>query len=204
MSKSTSAHKRQLTYSIVYGFLGGPAHGRELLSALKDIGLKPVRETEAADIIIAHSAGCWLIPARSTARLVIFIGMPLAQDNPAKTFREANLQNIRTSLKGQNIIAWFRGLVLDLYYAVMQPKRNWLIIRRARNVQPVILPEAAHVFIANRYDPWLRSKQLDKLLDSGNWSFINLPGSHADIWKNPEHYASIINHYARLLAQANA
>jgi predicted RNA binding protein YcfA (HicA-like mRNA interferase family) len=74
----------------------------------------------------------------------------------------------------------------------------------AKHATPVILPEASYVLIANRYDPWPRSKQLDRFLETRGWSFISLPGSHDDIWQHPERYAPIIDHYARLLAETSA
>ncbi|HXE10346.1 MAG TPA: hypothetical protein VN554_02870 [Verrucomicrobiae bacterium] len=193
------ADKKKPTYAISYGFLGGPAHSRRLRSMLHKQGLLPTRNLQEADIIIAHSAGCWLIPSGSSARLVIFIGMPLAQANRGKAYRQANISNFTNSCKDLKLFSWITGVCLDWYYALIQPRRNWTIIRRSRRAVPSVVPTAAHIFISNRYDPWPKSEQLDKLIRSKEWTFVEFPGSHEDIWRHPERYASIISHYARLL-----
>ncbi len=198
-SNHNRAYKQGLTYSISYGFLGGSAHSRKLRSTIKGRGLKPAAKIEEADVIIAHSAGCWQIPNNASARLVIFIGMPLAQDNPGKIFRKANANGLLAAVSSFQLLSWTGGLFIDLYYAVKQPRHNWAIIRHAGQAKPSILPRASHVFITNRHDPWVQSKQLDQLLESKDWSFIELPGSHGDLWRHPEQYAPIISYYAGLL-----
>lgn len=200
MTATGSANKPDLTYTISYGFLGGPAHSRKLRRLLQAQGLKPVKQTAEPDIIIAHSAGCWLIPQASSARLVIFIGMPLAHDKPRQVYWQVNRQNILAATKGLKLIKALGGIIFNIYYALTQPRRNRAIMREVRDPQPSILPQAKHVFIANRHDPWPQSKQLEDLLETRDWAFIGLPGSHNDIWEHPERYAAITNHYARLLA----
>src|SRR5664279_3252414 len=99
MTATDSSYRPAATYGIVYGFLGGPAQGRKLDALLEAQDLKPAAKTQEADILIAHSAGCWLIPRNAKARLVVFVGMPLAHDKPGRTFREANWQNIVAVMK---------------------------------------------------------------------------------------------------------
>lgn len=191
------------TYALVYGFLAGPANGRKLRSLLEAQGLRSAHKTEDADILIAHSAGCWMIPSDSKARLVILIGMPFSQTNPKRTFRHANLQNTVTAFKDRRVLNLLSRMRFSLYYGLAQPRRNYAITKRARNPRPNILPDASHVFIANQQDPWVNTPQLDDYLASKPWAFIAMTGSHDDLWKHPDHYSSIINHYARLLAEAD-
>jgi hypothetical protein len=200
MAITGSKNKSALTYDISYGFLGGPAHSRKLRELLAAQGLTPVKPSAEPDIIIAHSGGCWLIPEASLARLVIFIGMPLAHDNPRHIYWQVNRQNVLAAAKGLKLMKLLDGIIFNLYYALTQPRRNRAIMRQVRDPRPSILPQASHVFIANQHDPWPASKQLDDLLKTQDWAFIGLPGAHNDIWEHPDRYAAIINHYARLLA----
>ncbi|HEY5442509.1 MAG TPA: hypothetical protein VIJ68_03155 [Candidatus Saccharimonadales bacterium] len=83
----------------------------------------------------------------------------------------------------------------------MQPVRNRDIIRGAKQARAATeVPGARAVFIANRNDPWPRPKNLQTYMDSRDWAFISLPGTHDDIWEHSDDYAAIIDHYARLLA----
>lgn len=197
---ATGSSNTPRTYALVYGFLAGPGNGRKLRSLLEAEGLRPADKTKDADILIAHSAGCWMIPADSKARLVVFIAMPFAQDDPKRTFRRANLQNTVTAFKDHRALDLLARMRFSLYYGLAQPRRNYAITKQARDPRPNILPDASHVFIANRQDPWVNTPQLDDLSTSKPWAFIGMSGSHDDIWKHPDRYSPIIRHYAGLLA----
>jgi hypothetical protein len=194
----TASRPETLTYAIVYGLAGRPSQGRKLRRLLTEAGLKSADDVATADILILHSAGCWLIPPSAKARLVIWNGAPLAEER-GHAYRHANLQIYRHA-SNWRIIPLFIG---NVYQFLRHPFRNASIIRMAGHAKPVLLPGAAYVFIANRYDPWPRSRQLDTFLESKGWTFIGLPGSHDEIWQHPEYYAPIIKRYARLLAETD-
>ncbi|HVX56125.1 MAG TPA: hypothetical protein VHA37_00175 [Candidatus Saccharimonadales bacterium] len=192
---STGSRRKPLTYAVVDGLAGRPSHSHVLRKLLDGEHLQATEDTEQADIIITHSAGCWLVPKTAAARLVIWIGVPLAE-NQGRAYRQANLQIYRHA-GTRRLVPLFAG---NLYYALRYFRRSLAIIRMAKHAEPIILPKAAYVFIANRYDPWPRSRRLDTFLKTKDWAFISLSGSHDDVWHHPERYAAIIDHYARLLA----
>lgn len=189
------------TYAISYGFLSGPALSRQLRKDLRSFGYEEARSIVQADIVIAHSAGCWLVPKTASAKLLIYVGMPLAQAHPHQTFKDARRQNIRAFIRHLHV---WRGLVIgfcSLYYGLAQPVRNRNIVRDAKHARIATeLADMHTVFIANRDDPWPQPEKLQTYVQERDWAFIGLPGSHNDIWEYPERYAAIIDHYARLLA----
>ena len=201
MARTVSKTKPKLTYAISYGFLGGPSHSRTFRKNLRKLGYTPATAAGQADIVIAHSAGCWLVPPNSSAKLLIYIGMPLAQAFPHETFKAARRENIKAFIRHFHV---WRGVVIGFfscYYALVQPLRNRDIVRGTKKARHATeLPDAQSVFIANSNDPWLYSKKLHAYLKTRDWAFIGLPGSHNDIWEHSERYAAIIDHYARLLA----
>lgn len=199
MTKVTGSRPEPLTYSMIYGLVGRPSLGRKLGELLQADGFEPAGDTETADILIAHSAGCWLIPRTSQARLVIFVGAPLAEDR-GRAYRRANIEIYKRSSFTRLITV----LASDAYYGIRYLRRNLAITRMARYAELVMVPEASYVFMANRYDPWPHSKLLDGYLASKDWSFISMPGPHDDIWHHTELYEPIINHYAKLLAKTGA
>ncbi len=195
---ATGLSYKMLTYGIIYGLAGRRSQGRKLRRLLADAGLEETADIAAADILITHSAGCWLVPKAAKARLVIWNGAPLAE-NQGSAYRTANLQIYRRTTNWR-IIPLFVG---NIYQFIRHPLQNASVIRLASHAQPVILPHASYVFTANRYDPWPQSQQLKAFLQNKDWAFISLPGSHDEIWQHPEYYAPIIKHYARLLAEAD-
>jgi hypothetical protein len=195
MASTVSKRQTELSFAISYGLAGGRSHGRKFSKLLQQAGWKPARHIAEATIIIAHSAGCWLMPPSAQPKLVIYVGMPLAQAKPRRTWAVAK----KMAFQKAGLQQTSKDSLQNVYYVLRQPRRNMNIIRRAKIARPVIFSRAQSVFIANRYDPWPQSKTLQIYLKNQDWAFISLPGIHDDIWEHPEHYTAIINHYARLL-----
>lgn len=199
----TTSQTKPLTFAVSYGFLGGPAHSRKLRQLLSAKGYDCTADLEHADIILAHSAGCFLIPKQAKPKLVVYVGMPLAQAQLPAAFVKANHSSIVSALHDKAIIKVMKITLLSWYYGLRQPKRNWNIIRTIKTAVPTLPPGAAITFITNRYDPWPSGDTLHQYVESKEgrqWVFMSLPGSHDDVWEQPEKYAAIIDYYARLLA----
>ena len=196
MTRTTSKHSTKLSYAISYGLGGGPLHARQLERQLRRVGLRRAGRLDRADIIIAHSGGCWLIPPSAKPKLVIYIGMPLAQAAPHRTL----VATSKLAFQKGGIKHRLKNMAKSMYYNLSQPGRNRDIIRRAKTAQPIVFPGVQSVFVANRYDPWPKSEALQTYLAEQPWAFVGLSGPHDDIWHHSGRYAAIINHYARLLA----
>jgi hypothetical protein len=194
---STNSAKHALSYSFSYGFLGGALHARKFKRQMQSAGYNYVLEPQNADIIIAHSAGCWLIPKNSRPKLIVYVGMPLNQSEPRKTILAANAARVK-ELRDRRYILPLQ--LKSMYHGLRQPVRNIRIVKSAKQLKPVIIKSAGVVFIANRHDPWTQDKKLETYLIKQPWAFINLPGAHDHIWEQPKFYIDIINHYATILA----
>ncbi|HVS58217.1 MAG TPA: hypothetical protein VHD60_00565 [Candidatus Saccharimonadales bacterium] len=200
---STASQTKPLTCAISYGFLGGPAHSRRLRQLLSAKGYNCTADLEHADIILAHSAGCFLIPSDAHPKLVVYVGMPLAQDKAQSAWAKANHANIMAAFRDKAVTKVIKITLLSWYYGLRQPRRNWNILRTIKTATPSLPPGAAIAFIVNRYDPWPLGDTLQQYIQSNEgrqWTFMSLPGSHDDIWERPETYVAIIDYYARLLA----
>ena len=194
---ATISSRKPISFAICYGFVSGPAHGRRLRQELEHAGFT-VADIEVADIIIVHSGGCWLIPARSQPKLIIYVGMPLALDRPTLTLARAQRASFSPG-KGHPLPN-LKVRILNIYYLLRQGRRNFALVRQAKVAKLVEFPAAQTVFIANHYDPWPQSAALKDLISSKPWAFLGLQGTHDNIWEEPVVYAAIIEHYARLLA----
>ena len=184
----------KLSFAISYGLSDGNLHSQKLRKQLTESGFIPA-SLQVADIVIAHSAGCWLIPEGAAPRLVIYVGMCLNNDRPANTWRK----NFSMIIKQRPWNYVFNILPKNIFYFLVGPLRNINIIRKAKYLQPIIFSNIPAIFIANRYDPWPQDSKLNEYLKRKTWTFISLPGTHYDIWDNPTRYVEIIKHHARLL-----
>lgn len=196
--------RRQPTFYICYGFLGGHSHGLRLRWLLRRAGYKQSHDAETADVIIAHSAGCFEIPSEAKPKLILFIGMPLNENSSWRVFLKAQRANAR-SLVGH--FHWLTALEIfigSIFYGLTEPHRNIRIVKTIKQVTTLEFNQAQVVFIVNHYDPWPQSDQLTQYVKATDWAYISLDGSHDNIWENPKTYVSIINYYAeRLLAETD-
>ena len=187
MSKLDSNALNRPTFAICYGFMEGTDHGKKLSRLLEKNGYRKAKKS-SADIIIAHSAGCWLIPPDANPKIVVYIGMPLVMARPTKTWINASL----TSLMHDPIIRNLNVRLKNTYDGMAHPIRNLQIMRQPKIAQPVIFPQAKSIFIANRYDPWPKGQYLDSLIENKPWAFIGMPGAHEHLWEEPKSYVAII------------
>jgi hypothetical protein len=184
-----------MTYHIFYGFVSGQAHGKEFRKLMRTAGFKLAKSAHKADIIIAHSAGCWRVRDDLAAKLVVFVGMPLQSGKAPRTFRRAVYGN-RIDHRSQPRRG-VRIMALNSWYALSQPVRNAKIIRYGDGyMEAPINTNSQALFIHNKHDPWPESPLLGEAIESLPYSFVSLPGGHINIWHHPEWYVDIIKQYA--------
>ena len=194
-----STNSGKPTFAISYGFMEGHLHGHGLRKRLAKLGFHSSNLLQA-DIIIAHSAGCWLIPEGAKPKLVIYVGMPMLMARPTRQWINVTL----TSLMKGNVLKNLWTRTKNSYHGVTGIRRNIRIMRNPQLGEPQIFPDIQAVFIANRHDVWPSGPALEKFLNEKPWAFISLAGTHEDVWENPKEYANIIDLYAkRLLAQTD-
>ncbi len=201
---ATASSVNKQTYSVSYGLFCGPLHGRVLRAKLDASGLQCINDPTAADIVICHSAGCWLVPKNSHPKLVIYVA-PIMAHPSVFIWLKANLFNSRLLISDRRILNGSSILIKNFWYALSQPKRNSGIIHQAHSLVVPGHTEAKIVVIRNQFDPWQQPAGLQQYLKHRNWNFISLGGSHDNLWANPDPYIAIIQYYAKqLLATANS
>lgn len=194
---------KHLSFAYSYGFTEGKVHSRKLTALLKKAGYTLSDNPASADIIIAHSAGCWYKLDQLDPRLIIYVGMPLPTKRAGSIWLQANKMSFKALLKQGKFFRLLKSICFNAGYMLRHPLRNLDIIRKAEHALPVSFNNALTVFVMNRYDPWPQSNRLTKLIGSEPWSFVSLSGMHNNLWHEPEKYVKLINHYARILAKTD-
>jgi hypothetical protein len=193
-----SSSVKPRTFAISYGFLGGPGPSRHLRRQLRKAGYTQTGLAKA-EIVIGHSAGCRFEQPLS-AKLILLVGMNITDSHPPDVFRIAQRANFRSAKDSRNYIQYMNIGFYSFLYGLIQPRRNRKIVKRSQ--EEIVIPKskATIIFIANKNDPWPIRSDMSKYIVDKPWGFLNLPGSHNDIWEHPKRYVEIINYYARLLA----
>lgn len=175
---------------IIHGLNEGPAMSRKLEECLRSNGFEPVQDPAQADVIFAHSGGCFLVPAINRAAKIVLVGLPYQPGRPwfastfIKVWREGKLYRQEHRLRQwAQKWSWHCRYAFRLRAAVkmamnMRPSSPW------NSVQP-------EVIVRNRHDAYA-APELHQLPFNGPRTFISLPGEHDDCWDNPEPYVAII------------
>lgn len=201
MANTQSNNKLSFAYS--YGFTEGKVHSKKLTKLLKQAGYIPSSSPEKADIVIAHSAGCWYKIESFSPKLLIYVGMPLPTGNAAKIWFQSNKITSKALIKQKRRLRLIKSICLNALYLLRHPFRNFAIINKVDHAEPRNFKESLVVFVSNQHDPWPKTNRLKDLVHGEPWSFISLKGTHNNLWHEPDKYVKLIDHYARLLAKTD-
>lgn len=190
--------KQQPTVCILPGFSEGQHTVKVLSQTLQVRGFRMLNKPEHADIILAHSGGCFLIPSNSQAQLVVLIGVPYW---PNKRLARAIIEKLRISWQLTSQATWLRKFGLHALYVWNVP-HNFAMWqgRRGGAVWKLTVPV---LLIRNQQDTYCTA-DIASLPFTSNPDSLQLPGDHDACWDHPKQYANIVHsYYERLLAQAN-
>ncbi|MBP9820605.1 hypothetical protein KBC85_00505 [Candidatus Saccharibacteria bacterium] len=164
------------TYAIIYGFAEGPKNAKIFNNFCKINGYKLVNQPNLADIIVAHSGGCFLVPKNNDAKKIILVNPPMC---PKKRYPKTFYQNAKiekTNIK--YILYWFWRLFISLNH-------NFLILYKLYFIKNNLLPNSKNVIIIrNGNDPFICLNCYDKLVHA--YTIFDFPGVHNELWLNPK------------------
>jgi hypothetical protein len=181
--------------SFIYGFTEGEWQGHRFRKALAVADYSITKDVRSADIIIAHSGGCYYVPLDlRDDQLVILInptywpGKPLARRAAAMS-----LQIVKAIRCGNEPLFQLHKTFRNLGYLFWHSGKNYEIIRRAKKFElPVEAKHRNTIIIRNLHDPWLTPdlKNLKRL--NPHLQILELSGEHDDCWVHPERYINLL------------
>lgn len=173
----------------VYGWSEGSWQSKKFRKYLERHGYT-ISNPKDADIIIAHSSGCYLVPEKNAAKQVILIGLPYW---PGKSLFTSVLQNIKVGVsnhsRGTDIFWWINKMSHNLWYIVARPKASYDVLSKHRVEN---LPQNNVTLVRNTDDTFCH-KDINKILPQcQKYNFVEIPGDHEDCWLHPEKYVPLI------------
>lgn len=179
---------------IVPGFTEGHGTSRELRKLLVEQGFTISKKPEQADIVIAHSGGCFVIPEQATPKLTILINVPYW---PRKYTAVSICEKITTtfieSLSRHTLRQWLMKLYQGSMYG-MRMRHNLEMLIGTKQGTLWKRTDLHTIVIRNMQDMFC-TPDLKILPFATKPLFLELPGSHDDCWDNPKAYAAIIQKY---------
>jgi len=178
----------QLSVAIIYGLAEGGYHSRRLRRQLTANGFTTVKNPEEADIIIAHSAGCYLVPD-GKAKVVLHSGYTYW---PGRRLSDSLRALLAAEYRMYGPLRWFwRRTVNEVYLLklrhIVEMYHGWH--------DPGAFLDQAHtarqIFIRNRDDSYCDAEALMERSGAAH-TYISLPGTHNHIWDEPEQYINLL------------
>ena len=183
------------TIAIIYGFSEGKLTGRALRGELEKRGFQVIRDARKANIVIAHSGGCFMVPPDTRAKLVLLVGISYWPKRwwiiSVSKKLALEIQHFRQEYTfGQ----WLRKFAVNAWYSA-NVFQNIRMLRAWKFCGDIWkLPAATTVAIRNHDDVFC-TDNLSSLPFQENISFLELPGQHDDLWLQPKQYVDIVQSY---------
>lgn len=183
------------TVAIIHGFGEGWLSSGLLRAELETKGYRIIKDAKTADVIIAHSGGCFMVPPDARAKLVLLIGISYWPKKPWFVCMAKKIwYDARHFRQERTLSEWFRKTAANTLYIGNLPRnmRMW----HAWKIKGTIwkLPSATTVAIRNQYDVFC-TPELSELPFEEKIHFIELPGQHDDLWINPKPYVDVVKSY---------
>lgn len=181
--------------AIIVGFTEGKWHARRLEKALRARGHTVVSDFTNADVIFAHSGGCYSVPLNLKPHQLVMLVNPTYW--PGRSVPERGRvmvqQALRLLLPGYHPLYHFWKALHNVCYFFWHAGQNLAIIRHAPRYN--LEQELQHkhtILVRNQDDPWLTPDFRDLQAIHPHLQVIELPGDHADCWLHPDRYIDLL------------
>ena len=180
--------------AIIDGFAEGKWHHKILNEALMGAGYTIERDARKADIIIAHSAGCFFLPANFTDKKVLLIGPPFWPSKPlAVSMMQKIWRDFIAQIRKGNAGYWFLKTFWNIVYALSDIVHSMQIGRHARRQRFYeALQDSEVMLVRNQDDAWCTPDIESLLSGKAKIKYTQLPGEHDDCWTNPAPYIQLL------------
>ncbi len=179
------------TVAFRYGWSEGPWHTKQFEKLLNSKGFDVMNDTRKADVVVAHSLGCFMLPAKMEAKRVILIGIPYW---PGKSVIKSLTNNLRHEAKQKKgFIWWLKRSIHAAYYATLRAPYTFSGLRKRSKLRFNLPSDPSGVImIRNELDGFCHPDIQKILPQTAKYRLINVGGGHEDWWINPAPYVDLI------------
>jgi len=174
---------------IIYGFCEGPNMAGRMLRALTEAGYTIVDDPYQADIVIAHSGGCFLVPGDLPTKQVIMIGLTYW---PGKSILKALIQknwnDVQYHRRDRKGLAWLQKVRWNVVY-FWNMRRNFAMLRERKRGD---FWRVKHLTLIRNDEDSFCTPDIASLPFAHKPAFVAVPDQHDDCWLHPHRYLAVI------------
>ncbi len=186
-----------LTVAIIHGWAEGEWQSRQFRQQLHEAGYQLSNDVRQADVIFAHSSGCYLVPVEAKAKVIILVGIPYWPKRWLLTSVITKFINEVTIYRQKRRLDWWINKTIhNVWYIVTRPQASLDVITKHNLTN---LPEGSRhkVLVVRPTGDTFTHPDIKQLLSSHAFSFITIPGTHDDCWLEPLEYIQLIQSATR-------
>ena len=180
------------TVSIKFGWAEGSWHATRFVRELEGKGLTLIDDATVADIVFAHSSGCYQVPKNASAKLIVLVGLPYGPvPHLAVGLARKEIQEIEYHHSNNELRWWCEKILHNLWYIISRPQATYYAFERHRIEN---LPNGLdrRVLVVRPGDDALMYPDTDMLLAGKGYELIEIPGSHDSCWVRPQAYVELM------------
>ena len=153
------------------------------------------RQAAKADIIIAHSSGCYSLPKLAANQLVILIDPPYWPGRPVwiRIFQNIVIDMPR-QIKAFGLIFWLKLRFWNTTYVLARPWKHVKVWRSLRQTFLMSFQAERALVIRDSRDVYCSPVIEDYLKDFPQVMFISIAGLHESCWVHPHKYLDVARH----------
>ena len=180
--------------AIVHGWAEGPWQSKRLRKHLSQKGFQYTKQGNSADVVITHSFGCYLVPKKSKASLIVLINPAYW---PGRTLATSAIKKQKEDLmnthRHSGLMWWASKLLHNGWYILSKPRLSYYLFSHHKP-QNIPRPQKARkvVIVRNSNDTFCPPNILDLLKEEDGYKLVKFNGGHDDCWMNPEPYIDLL------------
>jgi len=180
--------------AVVEGWAGGPKLSGLFTKALQNNNFQLVKDIRSADIIFAHSTGCYLLPRYNQAKLLLLVDPPYW---PGRSIAGRWLDLMKTDwslLKsGAGANSFISKKLWELYYIFAKPSFSWSVLKNQSHLDFLEKHrDKKIILLRNQTDQFCSPKIADELKNYKNVNYLEFPGDHENYYINPQPYIDLL------------
>lgn len=182
------------TVAVIEGWAGGPKLTRLLRRALTKSGFTIIKDAGRADIIFAHSTGCYMLPGNIQAQLILLIDPPYWPDQSiVGRWVRMNKAELKFLRKQQGTRQFLKDKLWEIYYIFAKPRFSWSIAKNRSHLDFLDrLSDKPIILIRNKDDEFCSPEVKAALKSYMNVKYVEIPGYHANYYLEPQPYVDLL------------
>ena len=179
--------------AIIYGWAEGSWQGKKFVKELHRNGFTIAENAKNADIIFAHSAGCYLVPKDTKAKLVVLAGLPYWPGrNLVSGLIRKLINEVRYHRRNKGLGWWLNKIAHSGWYIISRPQKTYYLVTRHKIANLHDRINAKVLLVRASDDTFLHPNAVSMLPRGKKYRYVEIPGAHDDCWFEPKPYIDLL------------